>query len=321
MLLAVALPVGCAAPQSLSASLTGIPPIAKIGLIAPFEGLYRPRGYAALAALRRGLESCAPQGLALIPLALDGGDSPDQNRRAAAKLSLDPSVRAVIGPLDLASAAATAEIFAGRDLPWIVPALVAPAGGYAERPDAASIGPLVATLLQTQSQLPARLLVVGLPSSWQPDDLAEFSSVPLHRLDSSAALLQSAQAGDAVLWLGPAHEASSVQTQLSAEGVALRFWLGPATDASVFAAHGTGKANWLTWQNPASDSDDSDDFDSKSGLPSYITYMELEQELVYQATCAALARLETDRPARMSEWEVRAYGVDADGALTPLTLR
>lgn len=314
LILASALQAGCVAPSPL----TNVPPIAKIGLIAPFEGLYRARGYAALAALRRGIEHCAPPGTALIPLALDGGDSPEQSRRAAAKLNLDPAVQAVIGPLDLASAAAASEIVAGRDLPWIVPALVAPAGGYASPPNASSIAPLVAALLQSQSPQPARLLIAGLPPAWQPDNLTndsladESGGVPLHLLKTPGALLQTAHAGDAVLWLGPAHEAAALYNQLRAQGRQPTFWLGPTVDAAVFAAHAAGDAYWLAWQNPASASD------ADSSPATYIT---IEQGLVYQATCAALSALATDGQAGGPVWEVRAYRVHADGTLAPVALR
>ncbi|MCC6170175.1 MAG: hypothetical protein IT329_23350 [Caldilineaceae bacterium] len=293
--------------------MTSIPPIAKIGLIAPFEGLYRPRGYAALTALRRAIERCAPPDMALIPLALDGGDTPEQSRRAAAKLNLDPAVQAVIGPLDLASAAAASEIVAERDLPWIVPALVAPAGGSASHPNAASIAPLVTALLAAQSPQPARLLIAGLPSAWQPDNLAgEVGGVPLHLLETPDTLLQTAQAGDAVLWLGLAHEAATLDNQLRAQGRRLPFWLGPAVDAAVFAAHTAGEAQWLVWQDSAPGSDTN---------PPLTTYIELEQALVYQAACAALAALETDGQASNPMWEVRAYRLHADGTLAPVTLR
>lgn len=312
--LAAAWLAGCAALSPL----TNVPPVGKVGLIAPFEGLYRARGYAALTALRRGLEDCAPPGAALIPLALDGGADPAQSRRAAAKLNLDPTVRAVVGPLDLASAAAASENLAASNLPWIVPALVSPAGGYPARPDASSMEPLVAALLQAQSPPPARLLIGGLPDLWQPDSLAARGDIPLLLVDTPVALLRTAQAGDAVLWLGLAHEAAAMQDQLGARGLAVPFWLGPASDAAIFAAHMArpAEAYWLIWQDPAYN------FDSNAPSPPYIDNMELESLLVYQATCAALTVREiTGNQAGGPVWEVRAYRLNADGTFTPVISR
>jgi ABC-type branched-subunit amino acid transport system substrate-binding protein len=253
--------------------------------------------------------------MALIPLALDGGADPDQSRRAAAKLSLDPTVRAVIGPLELASAAAAAEILAGRDQPWIVPALVAPAGGFPARPDAASLGALVAALIQAQSPPPARLLIAGLPAVWQPDDLTGAGGdVPLLLVDTPAALLQSVKARDAVLWLGLAHEGAALQSQLSAQGLTIPFWLGPAGDAAVFAAHMAegAEAYWLIWYDPAYNSDSN---------PRSSSYTDLESLLVVQATCAALTTLEADVQTRGPVWELHSYRLNSDGTFVPVTMR
>ena len=78
-----------------------IRPMEKVGLLAPFEGLYRRTGYAALDALRAALSTAPGDSTDRLPLALDTSRDP---LRTTQKLLADHSVRAVIGPLSLADA-------------------------------------------------------------------------------------------------------------------------------------------------------------------------------------------------------------------------
>src|SRR5262245_10088378 len=63
---------------SLLAGCSSIRPIVKIGLIAPFEGLYRQSGYVALDAMRQAMIDCTPPGVDVLPLALDDNGDPRQ---------------------------------------------------------------------------------------------------------------------------------------------------------------------------------------------------------------------------------------------------
>ncbi len=286
-----------------------IPPIAKVGLLAPFEGLYRESGYAALDALRAALAECAPREMALVPLALDSGSSPEQARRAAAKLALDPALAAVIGPLDLASAAAAADVLEAQNLPWIVPALVSPDGGYASPSTAASVGALVEAAAQSQPA-PARLLVVGLPPAWQDTGAAgRTDAMPLLPVESTAALLDAIQPGDGVLWLGAADEAAEVQNQLAAAGRTVTIWLGPAVAGTVFAAHATPTPGVyrFVWQGAAN-----------TPAPYIPSDAYIESMTVYWAACAALAALETGTLPDQPLWQLHTYRLDADGTWAAL---
>jgi hypothetical protein len=80
----------------LLAGCTHIRPVHKVALIAPFEGLYRERGYEALAALRAALSTCVPSGVAILPVALDDSGQSEKAARAAQNLLADPSVMAII---------------------------------------------------------------------------------------------------------------------------------------------------------------------------------------------------------------------------------
>lgn len=78
-------------------------PVIKIGLIAPFEGLYRRTGYEGLSAARLAIEShrqlIHENGVDLIMQALDDSAHGERSVRAAEKLLIDPAVKGVIGPL------------------------------------------------------------------------------------------------------------------------------------------------------------------------------------------------------------------------------
>lgn len=302
-----------------SAGCANIPPIAKIGLIAPFEGLYRQSGYDALAAMRSALANCAPPGIALVPLALDGGADPDQSRRAAAKLALDPAVAAVIGPLDLAGAAAAAEILAAEQFPWIVPSLISPSGGYPFQPGPAALAPLAAALLQTQQPPPARLLIAGLPDYWQPDSLdapmagtpmagTPMTDVPLLLVDTLAAAIQEVKAGDALLWMGLPEDGARLQNALTSLDLAVPLWLGPDSGGPIFAAHlvQPQEVYWLIWRDREYNMN-----------PSSEPAASAAANLTYHATCAALAALNTGSPPQQPVWEVAVFRLNADGTFDP----
>jgi branched-chain amino acid transport system substrate-binding protein len=99
----------------LLGSCVSVRPIVKIGVLAPFEGLYRRTGYTVLEAVRRAIvdDSAAnPAVFDLLPLALDDSAAPAAARRSTQKLLVDPGVGAVVGPLTPALAAATGDLLA-----------------------------------------------------------------------------------------------------------------------------------------------------------------------------------------------------------------
>ena len=81
------------------AGCTNVRPTIKIGVLAPFEGLHRRSGYAALEAVRAAIADFSNVDAGILPLALDDGDQPQQAVRSAQKLLADPRVAAVVGPL------------------------------------------------------------------------------------------------------------------------------------------------------------------------------------------------------------------------------
>lgn len=109
---------GCTLPGS-------IPPAVKIGLVAPFEGLYRAEGYDALYGVKMAvLEANASRelgGYRLELVALDDKNVPAEAIVAASKVSLDPDVVGVVGHLSEETTLAALPIYAHHHLPLVIP--------------------------------------------------------------------------------------------------------------------------------------------------------------------------------------------------------
>ncbi len=116
--------VSCALPGSTS-------PVIKFGLVAPFEGRYRPIGYDAIYAARLAVrERNASGGVGGYRVELvaydDGGDAPSAVERAR-QLALDPQVMAVIGHFRADTTRAAWDVYAREALPLIAPVIPADA--------------------------------------------------------------------------------------------------------------------------------------------------------------------------------------------------
>lgn len=111
---------------TLLAGCTATRPTVKIGLVAPFEGVHRPLGYAVLYGAQLALQERNAQGGAggygveLVALS-DDGQAASAGRQAQA-LAADPGVVGVLGPWQTATAQAAAPLFAQAGLPAVVPA-------------------------------------------------------------------------------------------------------------------------------------------------------------------------------------------------------
>jgi ABC-type branched-subunit amino acid transport system substrate-binding protein len=98
-------------------------PVVKIGLVAPFEGRYRPIGYEAVYAARLAIREINARGgingRRIELVALDDRGEPDKALSAARQLVLDPQVVAVIGHLRPDSTDAAMRIYCEAGLPVI----------------------------------------------------------------------------------------------------------------------------------------------------------------------------------------------------------
>lgn len=101
-----------------------LPPIVKIGLVAPFEGRYRYIGYDAIYAARLAVREINAAGGAggrrLELVAYDDRGDVDLARDAARNLSVDPDVVGVIGHYRQNSTAAGVPLYAEAGLPLVV---------------------------------------------------------------------------------------------------------------------------------------------------------------------------------------------------------
>ena len=116
--------VSCALPGSIF-------PVLKFGLVAPFEGRYRPIGYDAIYAARLAVrERNASGGVGGYRVELvaydDGGNAPSAVERAR-QLALDPQVVAVIGHFRVDTSRAAWDFYAREALPLIAPVIPADA--------------------------------------------------------------------------------------------------------------------------------------------------------------------------------------------------
>lgn len=95
-------------------------PVAKIGLVAPFEGRLRDVGYDAVYAARLAVREinarAGGQGLRLELVALDDSGEVDLARQSAASLVLDPAVVAVVGHWNDETTDAARQLYADNDL-------------------------------------------------------------------------------------------------------------------------------------------------------------------------------------------------------------
>ena len=107
----------------LAACSASTQPVIKIGLVAPFEGRYRPIGYEAIYAARLAIREINARGgingRRIELVALDDRGEPDKALTAARQLVLDPQVVAVVGHLQPDSTDAAMKIYCEAGLPMI----------------------------------------------------------------------------------------------------------------------------------------------------------------------------------------------------------
>lgn len=289
---------------TLLTACSPIRPVSKVGLLAPFEGLYREDGYAALHGLRVALAECAP-GLDIVPLALDDAADPAQARRAAQKLRVDPAVDLVMGPFALDAILATRAVL--DDIAWRTPLHLAPTG-FAPSPTTAWPTLLVDTIRATMPA--ATLTVIGLPGELTPEALRADPTI-LFVPDAAAA--PSTITTEAVLWFGdPAQAAAWLNSgALEAE---IPLFLGTAYGAEIIAAHAAREQTvyWMIWRDVEYNRWSETFAPTQSSAQSYPAY------LTYRALCPVLQQragiASTEPPAGQVDVIPLAAGLSATDA-------
>jgi branched-chain amino acid transport system substrate-binding protein len=291
----------------LLTACTSIRPIVKIGLIAPFEGLYRESGYVALDAMRQALAECTPPGIDVLPLALDDSGDPVQAQRATHKLLVDPTVGAVIGPLLFDTIPAVSSVITPTTtIPWFIPPLVTAEGEFgmltASKGIAAQVDFIAANAPAT------RVLLLGLPAAWQVEVNA---SVPTLRVDDLDTALATIEAGDTLLWLGRPDAGARWLAAIHQVNPTVGFWLANQAGSNVFDAHTAQIENrknihWLLWR-------DSDYNSWSKSDGSAIQPSDAMRYSTYRATCAALNGLVKKQPATSARWQLQSQPFEQAG--------
>ncbi len=103
----------------------GTQPIVKIGLVAPFEGLYRPLGYQVLPAVKLALrernQSGGVHGYMVELVALNDGQDPGMAVERAREMVADPDVMGVVGHFDEQTTLAALPTYREAGLATVVP--------------------------------------------------------------------------------------------------------------------------------------------------------------------------------------------------------
>ena len=313
LLFITSVPTACTAP-AVDIGVRAVRPVAKIGLIAPFEGLYRRSGYDTLDAVRQAIHDAGMTGAVtvdLLPLALDDSADPARARRAAEKLLASTDVAAIIGPLTPALTHAVAPVLdtgalddgAQPPIPWIAPHAIDPAGGFAAPDSHAWADGLVAAVgAAARSQGATRLVLAGWSVGWPKYTAAQWSAVasmPVLPADDPGAVA----ATDAVFWLGDADGGADFVRALRARGNGAPFWLGAAGSDPVFGerAPEVENAYWAAWVN----ADYNDWADGR--VPAAPTAF-----AVYEATQAAIVGLSDKAAQSVSPWRVDLFALRND---------
>jgi len=242
----------CALPGSTQ-------PVVKIGLVAPFEGWYRPRGYDALSAVRLAIEEASyPSGVAgyqVELVALDDHLDLYWTAQRARELVADPAVVGVVGCLSPPTVEAAHHIYGEAGLALITPAAVeAPGDGvFVLSPGPDVLARAAIGHIQAQGADRIALLYDAAGESWARSARGESEDVALVLLDN-ARWLRALEETDARWVICPVDARVGAEVLQQARSVGLRasFVGGPewATDAFGELAGDLASGAWLVTGTP-----------------------------------------------------------------------
>ncbi|MCS7286863.1 MAG: ABC transporter substrate-binding protein [Anaerolineae bacterium] len=229
---------GCTLPGS-------VPPVVKIGLVAPFEGLHRAEGYDALYAVKLAVrEANASRELGKYRLelvALDDRNSPAEAIIAAGKISLDPDVVGVIGHLSEETTLAAFPIYARYHLPLVIPIPVLEKGKLGEGAfQVYPYPPQWPRILCSEG----KILVFSCPGSAVYREIS--SSCPAENLDFYCypEFPPTPQSYRVAFWPGDSSTGAEVLLKLRQNGFRGEFWGRPELCSSPFKALAGERGSW-----------------------------------------------------------------------------
>jgi len=221
------------------------PPTVKIGLVAPFEGLYRATGYEVLFAVKLALQERnrgrGLNGYQVELVALNDFNNPTEARRQARALVADPDVVGVVGHLTSASTLAALPVYRQAQLAVAIPWSVDPAAVDGTFSGVASVA---ATQQETVEQLEAVSWEMGVG---QPDTLATVDEAA--NLSGRPQALQLATdavtAGNIILALNRAKMSLPLFGQVEVGNKQLVQVAGAAANGLIFVSPGPDAADVL----------------------------------------------------------------------------
>ncbi|MEM7537105.1 MAG: ABC transporter substrate-binding protein [Chloroflexota bacterium] len=306
-------------------------PIVKIGLIAPFEGLYRQTGYSALDAVRMSIaeypaDLLAESEIDLMPLAMDDSNVPTHTQRTAQKMLKDKTVHAIVGPFtpETAFAAAselstmnlTQSIWWGNPLSAVEGQLVQPTPDAFDTTWALPLIRAYADFVQTNYNS-QRLVLLGSSAGWPDLSSEEWQaeighSIVLATKENSQWDLVELMADDAVFWMGSATDGADmfflVQEQRVQLNAKIPFGMGPQGGDIVFTNHagaGISSVYWVTWLN-----------DGFAGWHEAHSHLQMPQQnyLVYLTTTAIIDQLlGLSTHTQIGAWKPFIFELKPDG--------
>ena len=236
-LLAVLLIAGLGGLGLSMVKSVSVPPTVKIGLIAPFEGLYRSTGYEVLFAVKMALQernqASGLNGYRVELVALNDFNDPGEAYRQAQALVTDPDVVGVVGHFEAASTAAAVPVYQAAQLatviPWSVDASIL-TGNW----------PGVVTVAATTDRAASALETISRESGYEPRRITSASDLTtLSQPDQPLVLdTDAVSAGNIVLSL---HEAKLMPPLFGQVDVGNRQLLqvaGIAADGLIFVSPG-----------------------------------------------------------------------------------
>lgn len=184
-------------------------PVLKIGLIAPFEGLGRPLGYAVLPAVQEVIATANASGefgaYRLLLVALNDDLDPAAAAAQAAALAGDSSVIAVVGPFTMPTAARAAPVLAELGVPTLVAAPLdsPPANVFSLCPDAAALTGEIERAAQSVTLASCSENAINEPTTQcalNPDKTA-LSEVDVDRIAAAVRVFWPGEATEVAAWL------------------------------------------------------------------------------------------------------------------------
>jgi hypothetical protein len=286
------------------AGCTSVRPTLKIGVLAPFEGLHRRSGYAALDAVRAAIADFSYRDAGILPLALDDSAHSQQAVRSVQKLLADPRVAAVVGPLSPALGAAVEPVGADVSVPWYTP--------YSIAGQEWASGLVGAAAALAREQTAAGLVLAGWTPGWPSLDVeqwAEVAGMPVRFADEPTGV----EDGEVVFWMGSAEDGAAYLAQLRDLQPTTIFVLGPQGEDPVFVerVRASGKGihgvYWTIWTDSGYT-----DWTASHSIHSPNAY------LVYRAALAALQSATIhSQDAPPSSWVVQLFRYDDRGNWFP----